>query len=56
MKQIKYQIEEKQELIKNAPANDSLSYLQYYIKQLNIHSAWNKVKNNNQVVVAVIDD
>lgn len=44
------------ELIKNASTNDLLSYLQYYSKQLNIPNAWNKVKNNNQVIVAVIDD
>lgn len=56
MKQIEYEIEKNQELIRNAPTNDSLSYLQYYIKQLNIDSAWNKVKNNKEVIVAIIDD
>lgn len=41
---------------KNAPSNDALSYLQYYLKALNIPSAWNKVKNSKEVIVAVIDD
>ncbi|NVP18160.1 S8 family serine peptidase, partial [Candidatus Gracilibacteria bacterium] len=56
---VKKMIDEKEknaELLKNAPTNDSYSGYQYYLKQLNITSAWNKVKNNKQVIVAVIDD
>ncbi len=30
--------------------------MQYYLKALNIPSAWNKVKNSKEVIVAVIDD
>lgn len=41
---------------KNAPTNDSFSYLQYYLKDFNITEAWGKVKNSNEVIVAVIDD
>lgn len=44
------------ELLKNAPTNDTYSWLQYYLKELNIVNAWTKVKNTNQVIVAVIDD
>lgn len=44
------------ELKKDAPTNDPLSGYQYYLKDLNIPSAWKKVTNSNQVIVAVIDD
>ncbi len=40
----------------NAPSNDPLSYLQYYIKDLNINTAWSQITNPKQVIVAVIDD
>lgn len=40
----------------NSPSNDALSYIQYYIKDLNIHTAWKQVTNPKQVIVAVIDD
>lgn len=35
---------------------DTYSYEQYYLTQLNIPNAWNKVKNNKEVIVAIIDD
>lgn len=44
------------ELVKTASTNDPLSWFQYYLKQLNIPNAWNKVTKNNQVIVAIIDD
>ena len=40
----------------NAPSNDTYSFLQYYIKDLNIHTAWTQVINPKQVIVAIIDD
>lgn len=43
-------------LKQTAPSNDPLSYLQYYIKSLNVPAAWKKVTNSNEVVVAIIDD
>ena len=48
--------EKKDELLKNAPTNDILSWYQYYLNQLNIPNAWEKVTNNKQVIVAIIDD
>ncbi|NDK08916.1 S8 family serine peptidase [Candidatus Gracilibacteria bacterium] len=44
------------EVRKNAPTNDPLSGYQYYLSQLNIPNAWKKIKNNNDVIVAIIDD
>lgn len=40
----------------NSATNDTISYLQYYLKDLNIHTAWNQISNPRQVIVAVIDD
>lgn len=40
----------------NSPSNDPLSFLQYYIKDLNINTAWSQITNPKQVIVAVIDD
>ncbi len=40
----------------NSASNDTISYLQYYLKDLNIHTAWNQISNPRQVIVAVIDD
>ena len=45
-----------EEMKKNAPSNDPLSYLQYYLKDLNIPKAWTKVQKPKEVVVALIDD
>lgn len=45
-----------QEIKKNAPTNDNYSWYQYYLNQLNIPNAWEKVTNNKQVIVAIIDD
>lgn len=63
---LKKTIEEKVQLLKwlikteenkkNPFSNDPLSYLQYYLKALNVPSAWAKVTNNKTVTVAVIDD
>lgn len=36
--------------------NDPEVNQQFYLKQINIEKAWKKVKNNKEVVVAVIDD
>lgn len=47
---------DEQSLKLNAPSKDSLSYLQYYLKDLNIHSAWKKVSNPKLVTVAIIDN
>lgn len=55
IKSIEWQIAEF-EARKTAPSNDKLSYLQYYLKSLNVVEAWKKIKNNNEVIVAVIDD
>lgn len=46
----------KNEMLKNAPSNDTFSWYQYYLKDLNIPRAWSKVKAKNEVIVAVIDD
>lgn len=43
-------------LKQTAPSNDVFSYLQYYLKALNIPSAWSKTTNSNEVIVAIIDD
>ena len=40
----------------NSVSNDTIAYLQYYIKDLNIHTAWTQISNPRQVIVAVIDD
>lgn len=40
---------------KNKISNDEFSSYQYYLTQFNIPKAWGKVKNNNEVIVAVID-
>ena len=40
----------------NSASNDTIAYLQYYIKDLNVHTAWNQIINPKQVIVAVIDD
>lgn len=42
--------------IASAPTNDTYSFAQYYITDLNIHTAWKQVTNPKQVIVAVIDD
>jgi tetratricopeptide (TPR) repeat protein len=39
-----------------APTNDTYSWVQYYLHSMNIPEAWNKVTNDNEVIVAVIDD
>lgn len=45
------------ELKKNAVVNDELSYLQYYIKNLNINTAWAQLPATKKpVTIAVIDD
>ncbi len=41
---------------KNAPTNDTYSYKQYYIKQLNIRKAQKSFSKNKQVIIAIIDD
>lgn len=41
---------------KLSPSNDPLSYVQYYLKTLNIPVAWSKVTNSKEVIVAIIDD
>lgn len=43
-------------LKQTAPSNDTLSYLQYHLKALNVPAAWKKVTNSNEVIVAIIDD
>lgn len=40
----------------NSPSNDPLSFLQYYIKDLNINTAWSQITNPKQIIVAIIDD
>lgn len=40
----------------NPPTKDELSYLQHYLYSLNVLSAWKKVSNSKEVIVAVIDD
>jgi subtilisin family serine protease len=45
------------ELKKNSIVNDELSYLQYYIKNLNINGAWAQLPATKKpVLIAVIDD
>lgn len=39
-----------------APTNDSFSWTQYYLHSMNIPNAWTKVTNNEEVIVAVVDD
>lgn len=41
---------------KLSPSHDPLSYVQYYLKMLNIPAAWSKVTNSKEVIVAIIDD
>lgn len=41
---------------KNILSDDTFSHLQYYLSDLNVPAAWDKVYNENEVVVAVIDD
>ncbi len=48
-------IKEKKEK-KNAFTNDTYSYKQYYIKQLNIRKAQKSFSKNKQVIIAIIDD
>jgi subtilisin family serine protease len=43
-------------LKQNAPSNDPLSHVQFYLNALNVPQAWNKVTNSKEVIVAVIDD
>ncbi|MDA9129268.1 S8 family serine peptidase [Candidatus Gracilibacteria bacterium] len=42
--------------LQSAPSNDILSWSQYYLDNMNIPSAWDKVTNNEEVIIAVIDD
>lgn len=42
--------------MESSPTNDTFSHLQYYLKTLNVLQAWEKVRNSNEVIVAVIDD
>lgn len=46
----------KQRDVESSPTNDTFAHLQYYLKTLNVPQAWEKVRNLNEVVVAVIDD
>ncbi len=41
---------------KLSPSNDPLSYVQDYLKTLKIPTAWAKVTNSKEVIVAIIDD
>ncbi|MFZ4461464.1 MAG: hypothetical protein ACOYN2_02775 [Patescibacteria group bacterium] len=43
-------------LKKTTPSEDTYSYKQYYLKTMNIPTAWNAIGSPKQVVVAVIDD